>query len=96
MNFPCTKCGACCRRSYLLPFFIYTDIKTGICSKLENNLCSIYYQRPDICNINKINVLSFKGTLQEYYKVSAVMCNKFIKEDKMDKTYLINLHQFKD
>lgn len=94
MNFPCTKCGACCKRSYLLPFFIYTNSKTGICSKLENNLCSIYYQRPDICKIKL--PIGFKGTLKEYYKITAMFCNKFIKEDKMNNNYLVDLEKFRD
>lgn len=96
MNFPCTKCGACCRRAYLLPYFQYTNLETGCCSKLENNLCSIYKDRPFICQINESKKIFFSRNLKKYYKLNALMCNSFIIEDKMNSYYLIDLAQFED
>jgi Fe-S-cluster containining protein len=48
-EFPCEKCGRCCRESeYIPPKFKGKD---GVCIHLKNNLCDIYEDRPLICNL---------------------------------------------
>ena len=97
MVFPCTKCGACCKRAHLIENFQYVDYKNTGCKKLNDNKCSIYLNRPFICNMEKVRNLLFSNIkLKEYYKISAIICNKLMQEDKMDESYLIDLKQFED
>ena len=78
MDFPCTKCGACCRRVR--------------CEMLCDNLCMVYDKRPLICNIDDaVSLLYPDKDINEYYRESAIACNIMIKEDRMDKKYLIDI-----
>ncbi len=56
MNFHCTQCGECCRHIGNVPALRDYDSGDGICKFLnqENNLCSIYENRPLICNVAAI------------------------------------------
>ncbi len=48
----CNKCGACC----CLAGFIIKELDRGdgVCRMLsENNMCSIYETRPEICRVRK-------------------------------------------
>ena len=97
IEFRCTRCGACCRRAHLIPFFKYADFIRCGCTMLCKNICNIYTSRPDICNVKKVNKKFFPNQSQkEYYRETASLCNQFIEEDGMDKRYLINLEQFKE
>jgi len=57
-EFNCTKCGACCR---LVPVHILDafglPVKSGMlkgCGYLrDDNTCSIYENRPDVCDVKK-------------------------------------------
>ena len=60
-----------------------------------DNLCEVYKSRPTICNIDKAKELLYPDKdVSEYYKGNAEICNRFIKEDKMDDKYLIDMKQF--
>jgi Fe-S-cluster containining protein len=103
IKFPCTKCGACCKRageSGLMP-----AKKDGSCIYLnKDNTCSIYNKRPDICNLDKLykhlklqgaklhGVFSPKMSKKEWYIKNAEACNKFIEEDGLDKKYKIDIN----
>lgn len=54
-DFPCTQCGLCCKHVNLSPQTAFLDRGDGICHhlNLNTNLCSIYENRPSICNVNK-------------------------------------------
>lgn len=55
MIFPCDKCGICCRHLNLIPQLKQLDSGNGRCIHLTaHNLCAIYDNRPDICNVNKM------------------------------------------
>lgn len=78
-KFPCDKCGLCCRN--LNAFFLYEDLHdgSGICQYLnmDTNLCSIYNERPEKCNIIASyqyfeNILSFN----EYIQLNIEACKK--------------------
>ncbi len=66
---------------------IYSNLDRGdgICRYLDINskLCSIYENRPDKCNVDKIYDMLYKNTLtkEEYYKLNYEAC-KFIKKDE--------------
>jgi len=63
MEFPCTKCGCCCRKIERLKAYLSDDILDpfyfpykieGGCEMLRDNLCSVYEKRPLLCNIMKL------------------------------------------
>ena len=100
MEFICTQCGACCRRAgdwggakYGLP--IKED---GSCGHLKNNMCSIYDKSPDVCSVKKLgkklinNITPNK--LKNWYIYNSKLCNKMIKEEKLDKKYLIDITKY--
>lgn len=70
-QFPCDKCGLCCRN--LNMSFLYDDLHdgTGVCRYLDKhtNLCTIYNERPEKCNIvdsyeHFKDKISFNGYIQ--------------------------------
>jgi Fe-S-cluster containining protein len=81
MKFPCTSCGACCRRVHLVPGWPKEYLKEdGSCIHLDNNLCSIYEFRPPICRIGFS--LASSGLTELQYKIkTAEICNTLMKED---------------
>lgn len=86
--FPCTKCGACCRKisSFIkaLPeqfsndpdfLFPYQWDENGVCENLlPDNSCKVYDARPLVCNIEKF-INKFSLPADEFYKQNAVVCN---------------------
>jgi Fe-S-cluster containining protein len=94
MNFPCTSCGSCCRRVFMVDIFPREWIKEdGSCIHLENNLCKIYNTRPDYCRIG----YSFKNSGMselEYQLQTAKICNYFMEQDGItDKLIPLTLFQ---
>ena len=79
--FNCTKCGECCRHIDLIPELIEFDDGTGVCKYLHGNLCSIYKNRPDICNVDVMYEKIFKTecTKEEFYELNHKVCNEIIK-----------------
>lgn len=100
MDFNCSSCGACCKRIgwYKDKFkelnFPYKVNEKGWCEMLdENNKCKVYNNRPDICSVEKTfyNFIEKQGiTQKEAYLQQTKFCNKYIKEDKLDKKYLLD------
>lgn len=82
--FPCTGCGACCRRLHLSdPKLLersgltHTD---GVCEHLtDDNKCSIYEDRPEDCVIwsSRLDL----GRTLEYWTHTAAICNEWMDED---------------
>lgn len=103
MSFPCTGCGACCRRINKAVasigsdasdpmsefYFPYKWDQTGRCEKLlPDNSCSVYEDRPLICNIDKLH--SFVDMPQnQFYALNIVFCNQMMDEDKMPQSFRI-------
>ena len=98
VKFECSKCGACCKiagKTGLMP-----DRGDGACIHLtQDNLCSIYETRPDLCNMEKMWQkrrfeldLDARGvTKKAYFKVNSEVCNQMMEQQGMDKKFLINL-----
>lgn len=52
-RFKCDCCGLCCRSLKKVPALANFDRGDGVCIYLqEDNLCSIYDHRPEICNVD--------------------------------------------
>ena len=63
MDFPCVKCGLCCRLIKDIPALADYDKGNGVCRYLVGNLCAIYETRPAICNVKEMYNLWFKDAL---------------------------------
>lgn len=53
----------------------------GVCIYLKNNLCSIYENRPEICNVDLMyeKYFSVMYTKQEFYELNEKACEKIQK-----------------
>lgn len=96
MEFQCSKCGACCHRAGKLG--LMPQREDGACVNLsEDNTCKIYKTRPEICRVdvmaNKNEKLLNIGK-KDYFKISNCICNQWIKEDGIDKSFLIDIEVY--
>lgn len=76
--FKCTKCGICCRNIGGIPELVEYHKGDGICIYLsEDNLCTIYQRRPDICNVEKMYALRYKDIMAKevYEKLNMEGCH---------------------
>ncbi len=79
LKFKCDECGLCCRhidRSSLLKDF---DSGDGVCKFLntETNLCKIYKDRPDFCNV-EVGYRKFFSdiyTEEEFFRLNYKACD---------------------
>ena len=90
MSFPCSKCGACCRRAHMIDDFPEPLKPDGSCVHLkDNNECAIYKDRPDVCRIGKSRDKFPYLTDEEYKELNIRACNAMMDADGMDETYKI-------
>ncbi|WP_414047665.1 YkgJ family cysteine cluster protein [Macrococcus equi] len=56
INFPCDKCGICCKNLHKSKEYDDLNRGDGVCIHLdlETNLCLIYNKRPEKCDIRKM------------------------------------------
>lgn len=93
MSFPCTGCGACCRRvgfkmDILRMFdFPYQAKEDGSCEMLDGNKCLVYENRPFICNVDKIG--EHFPDKKEFYNANIDACNRMQEEDGIDPKYRV-------
>lgn len=75
-KFFCNHCGECCRHIDKVPELKKYDLGNGICKFLKGSLCSIYDQRPDICNVDKMYDKLFSKCMsrEEYYLLNHQGC----------------------
>lgn len=98
MKFPCTGCGCCCKRVGLVKQFLteqefpYNTNEIGYCEMLIDDMCSVYNDRPDICDVNKM-FLKSNLDIKEYYKLNIEQCNKFMDEDNIPLSFRINNYE---
>lgn len=107
MEFPCTGCGACCRkisnilstieqyRSFPVMYeaiknFPYSVNSDGSCSKLEDNACSVYDNRPLLCNVKELGIESGYD-LPAWFELNALSCNALIREEGLPDEYLVGI-----
>ena len=77
-------------RQFLVSKFPYKTLEDGSCEKLtEDGLCSVYEDRPVMCN-TKIMSKFHKGGVEEYYQLTAEICNVMIEQAGLDSEYLID------
>ena len=83
MKFVCDKCGICCQSLKQNDLYKDLDDGTGTCRYFDKdtNLCKIYYNRPEKCNVEAMykyfrNVMSY----EEYINANMESCNQLRKE----------------
>ena len=92
MDFPCTGCGACCKRiekavNYVKQFnkkeldFPYSWDENGACEKLgDDGKCGVYDDRPTLCRVDEMEKY-FDMSREEYFDWNINSCNQMIEED---------------
>ena len=105
VEFPCTSCGLCCKNvasmysqpmtpliQFLVDKFPYKVLEDGSCEMLKDNQCSVYKDRPLICNVRLGGkLLGIERAI--WYEYIAKGCNKMIKEAGLDSKYLVSLEK---
>lgn len=96
-EFVCDSCGLCCSRVDISPYLapLESERKDGYCRYFDvaTKLCTIYEQRPIICNIKEGYLALFKDVMswEQFYLENAKACaqlkqlhsqNKYLKEIK--------------
>ena len=78
----CENCSApCCRRVFNIPFL---DGGDGVCKYLtSDNKCSIYEERPPLCNTDKMYEMKYRDTMSraEYDELNKGACEILKIED---------------
>lgn len=87
IKFICNQCGLCCRNINLVNQLKEFHNGDGVCKylDLETNLCKIYDNRPDICNVEKSYKLFFSSIYseEEYIKMNYEGCEVLWKKMMM-------------
>ena len=107
-NFPCTKCGLCCKQlgdtlankdslpqklQDLLSIFPYRPKPDDSCPKLtEDGLCSVYESRPIICNIT-LSAKLYNHDITDWYRINADNCNNLIEKAGLSTDYLVKIEK---
>lgn len=96
VKFGCTKCGACCKRikktvednNISKADFPYKFTSKGACTMLKDRKCTVYENRPLICNVDKF-IEVFGLDKEHAYAVGIKECNELIRRYKLPDKYLI-------
>ncbi|MGF6989786.1 Fe-S-cluster containining protein [Lachnospiraceae bacterium PM6-15] len=86
--FECSKCGLCCQHIDMISELSKYDSGNGRCKYLtEDNLCAIYADRPEICNVDTMYEKNFSSemTKQEFYDKNLRGCRVLKEYVKMTK-----------
>jgi len=86
LNFPCDKCGLCCKNIRFSSLSSELDRGDGVCKHLKDNLCEIYSQRPIFCNVDAYyeKFLAGKISREEFYNMNREVCER-LKIDSVKK-----------
>lgn len=77
--FKCKRCGSCCRMAGSVPALKSICLPNGCCKylNLENNLCSIYKNRPLQCRVDDFywQKISHIMSIEEFYALNKIYCD---------------------
>ena len=65
MVFPCVQCGLCCCHVDIVPELQNYNRGDGVCCHLKDNMCEIYEQRPEICNVQAMYKSKYRAIMDE-------------------------------
>lgn len=78
--FKCDKCGFCCTRLSESSVYSELDRGDGVCKFFdeETRLCTIYLNRPLLCNVDQAykEYFSDKLSQEEYYRLNYEVCKQ--------------------
>lgn len=98
ITFPCTKCGICCQNIQGIDALAKLDRGDGCCIHYdtENRLCTIYEERPLLCNIELAYEKIFKKSMskKDFHLLNAKACNELQEMHQTPSTYRINIGQY--
>lgn len=79
-EFPCARCGQCCRNVNQHEWYHHLDRGDGVCHLLseESGLCTIYEKRPNICRIDGMYEKFFVADMSRgrFYTETLTACRK--------------------
>jgi len=77
-DFPCDQCGLCCQRLNLNALYKDLDRGDGTCQHFDEAtlLCTVYAERPDICNIQIMHKTYFAQhySQADFYTLNQKAC----------------------
>lgn len=79
IKFKCDCCGCCCRSLKKVPALSEFDRGDGVCIHLrDDNLCSIYDCRPEICNVERMYEKFFASiySREEFFRLNEEECER--------------------
>ena len=81
MTFPCFRCGQCCRMLKTVPSLASYDRGDGACRHLNGNLCAIYPDRPEVCDVARMyrSHFSDRMTEAEFIEANLAVCRQLAK-----------------
>jgi len=78
-------------RTLAVAKFPYKFVDGNKCEKLIDGKCSVYDERPDVCNVEKsFELFAGTRTKEQYFKENAVLCNKWIRKAGLDEKFIVN------
>jgi len=74
--------------------FPYTPDENGACEKLDGNRCSVYENRPLLCDLERADrELEMNMTSAQWYTMNAQGCNALLKEAGMSERVTIDYRE---
>jgi hypothetical protein len=72
----CEQCGCCCRNLDKSEIYASLDRGDGVCIYLKGNDCSVYENRPLLCQIDESYEKFFSHliTREDYYRMNKQAC----------------------
>lgn len=93
--FPCTGCGLCCQNIVDIEELKAFDLGNGTCRYLnrQDNSCSVYDTRPDICKIETMFAIKYHQffTKSDFYIENAKVCNELQNKYNLDENFRVNI-----
>lgn len=78
LMFECDCCGLCCMNVGMSALYKNLDRGDGVCRYFNSmtKLCTIYDNRPDICNVDKMYKTYYERTMtkEEFYALNYEIC----------------------
>lgn len=85
INFPCNRCGACCRHVNKAKETQFLDRGDAVCQYYNENkkLCSIYHDRPDICRVDTQYKLNYSKhySWNEFIALNSIACRIILENE---------------
>lgn len=86
LQFPCERCGACCRNVDKAQETHSLDRGDGVCRHYDDQLklCSIYESRPEICRVDYQFVTNYRTLMDwpTFVKLNLDACNRLQQQDE--------------